>query len=216
MMVMRVTVLCVLAAIVPMSWVTPTFGNEEAVHADDSAHAESGADEHAAGGANPLRFDEDLAVWSFVVFIILLVVLWKFAWGPISAGLDLREQNIADHIAAAEEKHEEAKALLVQYDERLAEAAGEVREIMEEARRDAEHTQKEILAKASDDARALQDRARREIETATSAALQELSERSASLAVDLAGKIVQAQLSRDDHARLIEDAVNRFSQPSTN
>ncbi len=210
MTVMKVAVLCVLVAVVPMSWATPAFGN------DDAPHAESSAGTHAVESPNPLSFDEDLAVWSLVVFLILLVVLWKFAWGPISAGLDRREKNIADHIAAAEQKHDEAKALLVQYDERLAEAAGEVREIIEEARRDAEHTQKEILAKAAEDARALQDRARREIETATSAALQELSERSASLAVGLAGKIVKAQLSRDDHAVLIESAVSQFSQSSTN
>jgi len=217
MTVIKVAALCVLAAVMPISWATPAYGVDEAMHteAGAEAHDSSGHDGSSSGKINPLKLDKDLAVWTFVVFVILLIVLRKFAWGPISAGLDKREQNIADHIAAAAQNHEEAKALLVQYDERLAKAAGEVREIIEEARRDAERTQKEILAKAADDALALQDRARREIETATAAALQELSQRSASLAVELAGKIVQAQLSRDDHARLIDDAVSQFTQPST-
>jgi len=209
----KVAALCLLALLVPLGLALPTPALAEDAH--DAAHMTDAEIAHEAG-ASPLSFDEDLAVWSLVVFLILLVVLWKFAWGPISEGLDKREQGIADNIAAAEQKHEEAKELLVQYDKRLAEAAGEVREIIEEARRDAEHTQKEILAKATEDAQAIQDRARREIETATSAALKELSERSASLAVELAGKIVQSHLSQEDHARLIDDAVNRFSQPSNN
>lgn len=210
----KVAALCLLALMVPLGLALPAPAYAQDAH-DLHEEVAEGELPHEAG-ASPLSFDEDLAVWSLVVFLILLVVLWKFAWGPISEGLDKREQGIADNIAAAEQKHEEAKQLLVQYDKRLAEAAGEVREIIEEARRDAEHTQREILAKATEDAQAIQDRARREIETATSAALKELSERSASLAVELAGKIVQSHLSQEDHARLIDDAVNRFSQPSTN
>lgn len=206
----KVATLCLLALVVPMGLAMPAQAFQDHGHSETA----DGHEEHAA--ASPLTVNIDLAVVSFVVFMILLMVLWKFAWGPISEGLDKREQNIADHIAAAEAKHEEAKALLAQYDQRLAEAAGEVREIIEEARRDAEHTQKEILAKATEDALVIQERGRREIETATSAALKELSEKSAALAVDLAGKIVQAHLSPDDHSRLIGDAVNQFSQPSSN
>lgn len=205
----KVAMLCLLALVVPMSLAMPAHAFEDHGHGDS-------AEDHEHASPSPLTVNIDLAVVSFVVFMILLVVLWKFAWGPISEGLEKREQNIAGHIAAAEAKHEEAKALLEQYDKRLAEAAGEVREIIEEARRDAEHTQKEILAKATEDAQAIQDRARREIETATSAALKELSEKSAAMAVELAGKIVQAQLNPDDHSRLIGDAVSQFSQPSSN
>jgi F-type H+-transporting ATPase subunit b len=165
-----------------------------------------------------LEFQTDLAIWTAVVFAVLLLVLWKFAWGPIVAGLEKREQRIAEHIAAAEKAHEDAKLMLAQYEKKLAASADEVRAIIEEARRDAEHTQQEILAKARADAQTERDRALREIETAKDQALKELGERTADLAVELAGKIVGARLNAGDHQRLIEEALTRFpsSKPSPN
>jgi F-type H+-transporting ATPase subunit b len=188
---------------------------EKQDHAQAPAHAEAdlieeiGASEGEAP-PNPLKFDPDLAVFTGIVFLLLLGVLYKFAWGPISAALDQREKNIADQIAAAESANDEAKRMLAEYEARLAKAAEEVRRILDEARRDAEHTQQEILAKARADAGTEIDRARREIGTAKDQAIKELAETSANLAVDLAGRIVRANLSVQDHARLIEEAMASF------
>ena len=157
-----------------------------------------------------LGWREDLALWTLVVFLVLLAVLYKFAWGPISQALDARERRIAEQIDAAQRTNEEARALLAQYQERLNQAQAEVRAILDEARRDAQHTQQEMLAKARQDAQAELARARREIETATAAALEELGRASAELAVELAGKIIRAQLQPADHARLIEEALRSF------
>jgi len=99
---------------------------------------------------------------------------------------------------------------LADYEKKLAGAANEVRELLEEARRDAEHTKQEILAEARAGAEAEKARAVRDIDTAADAAMESLAQRSAELAIDLAGKIVHAQLSKDDHARLIQEAMARF------
>jgi F-type H+-transporting ATPase subunit b len=191
-------------------------------HHDDHAPAGHAAGDHghgighAPGKANPLDFQTDLAIWTAVVFVVLLMVLARFAWGPIVVGLQKREQHIADHIAAAEKANEDAKLMLAQYEKKLASSADEVRAIIDEARRDAEHTQQEILAKARADAQMERDRAVRDIETAKDQALRELGERTANLAVDLAGKIVGARLSSNDHQRLIDEALSRFPSPSKN
>ena len=110
----------------------------------------------------------DLAIFTVLIFAILLAVLWKFAWGPISAGFDLREQKIADNIAAAEQCNVDAKHLLAEYEAKLAAAREEVRGILDEARRDAEHAGQELIAKARADAQAEVQRGKHEIETATS------------------------------------------------
>ena len=183
---------------------------EEAVDHAGGDHAGDHAGDGHAAAINPLAFDPDLALFTLLIFLLLLAVLWKFAWGPIAAGLDKREQGIADQIAAAQAANEQAKLLLGQYEQKLAAAAGEVRAILDEARRDAEHTQQEILAKARADARLERDRAIREIEIATDSALKELAERSTNMAVDLAGRIVQAQLKPADHTRLIDEAMAKF------
>ncbi len=183
-------------------------------HAADAAH---GDDSHAGGHGghedpSPLTVDFDLAIFTVVIFAILLGVLWKFAWGPISAALDLREKKISDNIAAAEQLNQEARKLLAEYESKLTAAREEVRGILDEARRDAEHAGQEIVAKARADAQAETQRGKHEIETATAQALNELAQTSANLAVDLAGKIVGAKLTASDHAKLIEESLASFPQ----
>ena len=82
------------------------------------------------------------------MFLLLFAILSKFAWPQIAAAIDERERKIADDIAAAAEKHEEAKRLLAEHEAKLAAAAGEVRALLDEARRDAEHTKNSIVAEA--------------------------------------------------------------------
>ncbi|MBX3412634.1 MAG: F0F1 ATP synthase subunit B [Pirellulales bacterium] len=186
----------------------PAAAPAEAGH-DDAAHDEHGEGHgaHDPMATDPLTVDPDLALWTFGVFAILLLVLWKFAWGPISQGLDKREQRIADDIASAERSNQQAKQLLAEYEHKLAAAQDEIRALLDEARRDAEHTQQDMLAKAAAEAEGLKQRARREIDTATDQALKQLAEHSAKLAVELAGKILHTELSPDRHARLVEEAV---------
>jgi F-type H+-transporting ATPase subunit b len=170
---------------------------------------------HEKGSTDPLSIDPDLAIWTLVVFVVLLAVLKKFAWGPILHALEAREHGIADHIAEAQRNHEEAKALLAQYEQRLAGATNEVRELMEKARRDAEHAKQDILTEAKAGAEAERVRALRDIEAATDQAMESLAERSAQLAVDLAGKILGSKLSAADHSRIIQEAMAKFPSSSS-
>jgi F-type H+-transporting ATPase subunit b len=177
--------------------------------------AELGTPEKA-GGVEEVK--TDLAIWTFAVFIVLLAILWKFAWGPIVAGLAKREQRIADNIAAAERANEQAKQMLAEYDKKLASAADQVRQMMDEARKEAEQTKVEIVAEAKEAAKLEFDRSKRDLQRATDQALKELSERSTNLAVDLAGKIVRERLNQQDHARLVQEAMTEFvsNGPSVN
>lgn len=177
------------------------------------------ATEHAESAApNPLVFDPDLAWFSALVFLLLLGVLAKFAWPTITAALDERERKIADNIESAAARHEEAKQLLAEHEKRLAEAAGEVRELLEEARRDAEATKGRIVADARKAADQERDRAVREIEAAKGAAMQDLAVTSAHLAIDLARKVVRQEISADRQTQLVRDALGKLAtaEPSEN
>lgn len=188
-----------------------------AAHAEGAAAGGShGGTSHGEGGLNPLSFQSDLALWTGVVFLVVLAVLWKFAWGPIAQGLEQRESRIADEIAAAERTNEDARTLLAQYEKRLAASEGEVREMIEKARRDAEQVGRDLVEKAKAETQVEKERALREIEGATSGALKDLAERSADLAVDLAGKIMQSTLDAKGHSQLIERAVSDFVHTGPN
>lgn len=205
------------ASVVAMALATACDVHAADAHPEPSSEELAHGDDHMEGG-NPLVVDPDLAIYTVIVFGVLLAVLAKFAWGPIVEALDAREQTVLDHLAAAEAKHEEAKGLLAAHEARLATAKDEVREMLEEARRDAEATKTQIVSEADAAAKAHRDRAVREIEQARDGAVRHLAETSANLAVDLAGKVVQQNLSPDQQAELVREATTRLanSSPSTN
>jgi F-type H+-transporting ATPase subunit b len=181
------------------------------------AAQEAEAAEHDTGGPNPLAFSKDLAIWTLVVFIVLFLVLRKFAWPQITLALEERERNIAATIAAADARLEEAKKVLAEHEAKLAAAAGEVRALLDEARRDAESTRQRIEAEGHKDAKDELDRALREIERARDSAVQDLAVASANMAIDLAQKVIREQLTPEKNNQIIRDAVAKIAAtPSRN
>lgn len=163
---------------------------------------------------DPSQFRSDLAIWTFVVFLCLLLILGKFAWGPIMEGLEKREQSIATMIEEAKLGQAKAAEQLKQYEAKLAAAGEEARELVAQARRDAESAKDRILAEAQQAADRQRQRAIEDIQVAKNVALQEITATSVNLAVDLAGRIVRQQLNAEDHSQLIREAMNQL--PSHN
>lgn len=189
----------------------------DSVFAADAAASHDVPGMKGHSGAMVADWKSDLAVYSFVVFLILMAILTKFAWKPISAALDKREHTVADNIAKAQRAADEAKVMIAQYQQQLAGAAEQVRAMLDEARRDAETTKTAIIDEAKKAAEAEHDRALRDIKAATDGALHQLAERSADLAVNLAGKVLQAKLTKADHQQLVADGVKKFlAEPSKN
>lgn len=171
---------------------------------------------HAGANTKPDQIKGDLAIFSAIVFLLLVVILRKFAWGPIAAGLEKREHHVAHEIAAAEKANHDAQKLLADYQQKLDAAHAETRAILEEARRDAEHTKQLTISEARTEAQAETARGKREIEAAKDAAMKELAEVAADQALALAGKLLQQKLQPADHARLIDEALGKFRAPSRN
>ena len=177
-------------------------------HAEDHAAAHG----HAPVDPNPLTINPDLSIVTAVIFVLLLLILGKFAWQPIIAGLDAREQSIANNIEEAQRVNENAKKITQQYEAKLAAAADEVREMLEKARRDVDSTKQRVIAEAQEAAKAEQDRALREIELAKYEALHELSHKGIDLAIELAGQVIHKEIQVGDHQNLIKDALQNFPQ----
>jgi F-type H+-transporting ATPase subunit b len=174
---------------------------------DDHEHAHLG---HDGVNLSPDEVKGDLAIFSAIVFLLLVVILRKFAWGPIASGLEKREAHIHHEIVSAEKANAEAKHLLADYQKKLDAAQGEIKAMLDTARRDAEHVRQERVADANKEAASIVERGKREIEGAKDAALRELSQVAADQALALAGKLLQQQLKAADHARLIDEALAKF------
>lgn len=182
------------------------------------AHAKAAPGAGHEAGPNPMAFDPDLAIFSAIIFLLLLFVLGKFAWPTIVKALEERERKIADNIAAAQARHEEAKKLLGEHEAKLAAAAGEVRAMLDEARRNADGTRKRIEDEGHKAAKDELDRALREIGRARDAAVQELAIASANVAVDLARGVVREEISAERQKQIVREAVSKLgaATPSKN
>lgn len=171
----------------------------------DISHANATA---ALEKPEELRFE--LAVGTFAVFVVLLAILVKFAWGPIVSGLDKREKGIADMIENARIANEQAAAKLREHEAKLAIAADEARAMLVQARTDAEAAREKIVSEAQAAAARERDRAVADIATAKSIALKEIAEKSVETALSLAGNIVRREIKPEDHEKLITEALNQF------
>ena len=168
------------------------------------------------GGANPFAGDVGSAIWTLVIFVIVLVILGKFAWGPILGALQKREDFIRDSLEQAKRDREDAAAQLASYEKKQADSKAEASAIVEEGRRDAEVLKRKIEADAKAEADAAVERAKREIGLATDTARRELYDLAAKLATDVASQIINEELDPSKHERLIAESIEQIEKARRN
>ncbi|KAF0208952.1 MAG: F-type H+-transporting ATPase subunit [Actinobacteria bacterium] len=140
-------------------------------------------------------------------FLVLFVILGKFAFPPVTKMLDERAEKIRESLEKAEETRVEAERLLEEYKVQMAEARAEAGKVIEQGRTVAENMKNEIIAKAREEAESERTKAIESIRAEKLAAMAELQASVADLSVAVAGKIIGQQLSAADHAALIERSI---------
>lgn len=194
---------------------SPTFGLGP-LHASEGGHSDPTHANATPDLANPLELRTDFAIFSLLVFLALLAVLYALAWKPLMKGLDLRERLISGQVEEARAASEQAASKLKEYEAKLSEAAVQAQDMVVQAKRDAEHVAERIKTEAQSNAERLLDRARSEIETAKQSALSELSLKSTDIAFGLARKVIGRELKTSDHEQLIKDALGRLPSGNSN
>lgn len=166
------------------------------------------------GAAKPGLLDLDLvtALCTIAVFVVLLVVLSKAAWRPILEGLKARERTIQQALDDAAAAHERAKALIAEYEQRIDHARAEAQSIFDEARRDAQEIRRQIEEEARRRAEETVERARREIGQLEAKAWDRVVRDAATVATEVASRIVRRQLAPEDHAALVAEVVGEFTR----
>ena len=162
------------------------------------------------GGLSPFAGNVGNAIWTLAIFVLVLAVLGKFAWGPMLAMLQQREEFIHRSLADAKREREEAESTLKEYAARLQAARGEANAMLEEARRDAERLREELRQRARTEADTMIKNAEREIGLQTQRAIQDIRREAVDLSVAIASKIIQKNLTKEDNERLIADALRQM------
>ncbi|MGH7150021.1 MAG: F0F1 ATP synthase subunit B [Planctomycetota bacterium] len=148
-------------------------------------------------------------VWTWVIFLAALPLMWKFVFGPIVRALEARDERGRKAVADAEAARDEAKKAEAAVRTRLSEAAGEVAAILARGREQAERQGKELLDKAEADALRRKERALAEIEAARARALEEIRGEVVDLSLLAASEVIGRSLEGPDQRRLVADAIER-------
>jgi F-type H+-transporting ATPase subunit b len=156
--------------------------------------------------------DWGLQIWTLVAFVVLLVLLGKFAFKPIAEALDRRGETIKKSIEEAEKQRADAKRLMDDYQKQLAEARTEANKIIEEARGLGENVRKEVVEKANAEASALLQRSQEELQRQKEKGVQELKDTVASLSVQIASKVIEKELNEASHRQLVESLIKDLAK----
>lgn len=148
-----------------------------------------------------------LMIWTLVTFVIVLIVLRRYAFGPIQQMIDARRQAIVADLDAAEAARTEAQTALTEYREQLAEARKEASKIVDDARRVGDERRAAAVADLEAEKTRLMQQTQEEIRAETRQALDAIKHQVADLAVAATEKVVRARLDEAEQRRLIDQAL---------
>jgi F-type H+-transporting ATPase subunit b len=150
------------------------------------------------------------ALWALGLFAAMMVVLGRWGWKPMLRAIKERERMIADTIADAEKMRAQSDELVDKYQAQLDAAAGEIAKMTEQTRAQVEAARQKILAEAQQAAADTTARAREEIERAKRDSLDEIFRTTASLATEVASKVLGREIRQEDHQRLLDEGLRKL------
>lgn len=153
-----------------------------------------------------------LIFWTLVVFLILLALLKKTAWGPITASLEQREKSIDDSIHRAEQALAEARQIQADNERARREAEQDAQRILREARETAEKLRAEEVDRTRAQISHMQQQAQQEIEQEKRGALAALRSEVADLAVQAAEKILRENLDPARQRHIIDSFIDELPE----
>lgn len=167
------------------------------------------------GGGGVFAVNPGLSIWTTVIFLMLLGVLWKFAWGPLLGAVEAREQRIQSALDESRSHQQEAERMLAEHRAQLADARRQASEILAEARSAAEGLRRDLESKARDEAQGIVDAARGEIRREKDQALAELRRESVDLALAAAAQLLRERMDSDRDRQMVAGFLDDMTSGGT-
>ena len=159
---------------------------------------------------NPLvQPDPGLYFWTIAVFLVLLFLLWKFAWGPLLAALEERQAGIRKSLDDADRAKRELADVQTKASALIGKARMEADAILSEARTDSVKIREELRDLAEQQAQAITRNAQQQIQLERDRTISELRREAVDLSVMIASKLIRRNLTKEDNAALIDDALQQ-------
>ena len=151
-----------------------------------------------------------LIFWKTLVFGLLLFLLYKFAWKPITEALNEREETIDSSIKRAERALAEARQIQQENEKARREAEQEAQRVLREAREAADRVRTEEVEKTRSQIRQMKEQAEADIEREKQSALDELRDEVAELAIQAAEKILNENLDANRQRKLVDRFIEQL------
>lgn len=145
-------------------------------------------------------------------FVLLLLLIKKFAWKQLTGIFEAREQKISDDIESAESAREKAEALASKREAELLNAKNEGNQIIEDAKGVGQNKGNQIIADAREEANRLKEKANQDIEQNKAEALASVKNDVADLTILLAEKMISSNLDTQAQRQLIDDYIEKSGE----
>ncbi len=157
-----------------------------------------------------VKFDPGLIFWTWTTFFIVLAILATKAWGPMIKALENREAGIRDALAAADKARQKADEMTARYEEEVQKSRQEAQNMMAEARSTADKLRADLEENAKRQAEGLLQKAQDQIAADRERAMREVKEAVVDLSLQIAGKVLERNLSSDDNKKLAEQSLQQL------
>lgn len=163
------------------------------------------------GGFNPLEPQFGLPFFLTIALLAVLYLLAKKVFPKLEETLADRERRIKGDLEKAEETRQEAERILEEYKARIDQAREESSRILDETRQSAEALRKELSTRAEADARLIVDKAQKSLQGERDRVLTELQAQLAAWSTEIAGRIVERELTPDAQRDLVDAFIRDVS-----
>jgi F-type H+-transporting ATPase subunit b len=151
-----------------------------------------------------MKPDTGLMIWTLGIFVVLMFVLSRYAFGPLTKAVQARERSLQEAIDAAKRDRDEAAKLLADHHAKIEASRGEAQKLIAEGRSVAEKMRADMLEQTRREQQDVLERARREIENEKIKAIGELRREAVDLALAGASKVIEQNLESPKNRQLVE------------
>lgn len=164
--------------------------------------------QEGSGTRTFMKPDTGLMVWTLVIFVLLMFVLSRYAFGPITAAVQARERALEDAIEGAKRDREAAAKLLQEHQAAIDAARGEAQKIIADGRAVGEKMRGDMLEQTRKEQQDMLERARREIDSEKDKAIMQLRREAVNLAIVGASKVIEQNLESPKNRQLVENYLS--------
>ena len=149
--------------------------------------------------------------WNFVATIanlfIQVYLIKRFLFKPINEVLEKRRAKADEEIQQAVKAKEEAQAIKTEYEKNMEEAKNKANDIMVTAQKTAAIQSEDMLKETSRQIAAMKEKAEKDIAQEKKKAVNEIKNEIGDMAMEIAGKVIEREISESDHAKLIDEFI---------